>query len=386
MGCWSAMASPLNGAAAWRTRNGKLTLTWYRPAGAGVPSPFSPCQTAGTRAVSPGRSSFTFRSDEQPNVWSGARFGGTNGIADGLVIDSADQRTRPATASASSPAGGSPGWTTCAGGPSSATSSRRSHPPPCQKTIPDPSFVALATSWTASPARTRSVESWIVRTTPWSSVDRETGAPSTGGGSVAATEGEEVAGAPDDADADPGAPVEAGGLDEGVAAHAIRARTRPLDRLNVRRREVIGPRRRSPGGCSEAMAERAGFEPAMGCPIPHFQCGALGHYATSPSETIRPGGRTRRAVDRSSVAERVGFEPTLALTRPLFESSTINHSDTSPPGSLPDGSWRDHRLVRAGRDLDGRLSRRRRSSACRQTAPPPRRDGSRTRRSSGGEG
>ena len=25
------------------------------------------------------------------------------------------------------------------------------------------------------------------------------------------------------------------------------------------------------------MAERAGFEPAMGCPIPHFQCGALGH-------------------------------------------------------------------------------------------------------------
>jgi len=24
------------------------------------------------------------------------------------------------------------------------------------------------------------------------------------------------------------------------------------------------------------MAERAGFEPAMGCPIPHFQCGALG--------------------------------------------------------------------------------------------------------------
>ncbi len=26
----------------------------------------------------------------------------------------------------------------------------------------------------------------------------------------------------------------------------------------------------------ERMAERAGFEPAMGCPIPHFQCGALG--------------------------------------------------------------------------------------------------------------
>ena len=36
------------------------------------------------------------------------------------------------------------------------------------------------------------------------------------------------------------------------------------------------------GGQSRAsrarrMAERAGFEPAMGCPIPHFQCGALGH-------------------------------------------------------------------------------------------------------------
>jgi len=25
------------------------------------------------------------------------------------------------------------------------------------------------------------------------------------------------------------------------------------------------------------VAEREGFEPSMGCPIPHFQCGALGH-------------------------------------------------------------------------------------------------------------
>jgi len=24
------------------------------------------------------------------------------------------------------------------------------------------------------------------------------------------------------------------------------------------------------------LAERGGFEPPMGCPIPHFQCGALG--------------------------------------------------------------------------------------------------------------
>ena len=30
------------------------------------------------------------------------------------------------------------------------------------------------------------------------------------------------------------------------------------------------------------MAERVGFEPTMSCPIPHFECGALDHYATSP--------------------------------------------------------------------------------------------------------
>ena len=32
---------------------------------------------------------------------------------------------------------------------------------------------------------------------------------------------------------------------------------------------ALGPRR--------AVAERAGFEPAMGCPKPHFQCGAIVH-------------------------------------------------------------------------------------------------------------
>ena len=32
-----------------------------------------------------------------------------------------------------------------------------------------------------------------------------------------------------------------------------------------------------PSCCRARLAERAGFEPAMGCPIPHFQCGALGH-------------------------------------------------------------------------------------------------------------
>jgi hypothetical protein len=27
----------------------------------------------------------------------------------------------------------------------------------------------------------------------------------------------------------------------------------------------------------DGMAERAGFEPATGCPEPHFQCGAIVH-------------------------------------------------------------------------------------------------------------
>jgi hypothetical protein len=121
---------------------------------------------------------------------------------------------------------------------------------------------------------------------------------------------------------------------------------RPLDRPSVRSRKIIGPRRWSRRTCSGALAERAGFEPAMGCPIPHFQCGALGHYATSPQGTIRPGGRIRRVVGRSRVAERVGFEPTLAFTRPLFESGTINHSDTSPPTILSDVYPGDHWPVR----------------------------------------
>ena len=30
-------------------------------------------------------------------------------------------------------------------------------------------------------------------------------------------------------------------------------------------------------GTSAGVAERAGFEPAMGCPKPHFQCGAIVH-------------------------------------------------------------------------------------------------------------
>src|SRR6185503_853404 len=182
-------------------------------------SPVSPCHTAATRAVSPGCSSLIFRSEVQANIWSGARLGGTNGIADGLVIDSADQRTRPATASGPSPPGGSPGWTTWVGGASRLTSCRRSQPPPCQKTMPAPVLVAVTMSWTGSPARTWSVESWSERTTPWSSVERDTGAPSTGGGAVTAApaEGE-----------DDGEPAGADGLAPGAAPHAVRTRMRPL--------------------------------------------------------------------------------------------------------------------------------------------------------------
>ena len=31
------------------------------------------------------------------------------------------------------------------------------------------------------------------------------------------------------------------------------------------------------GQAGGEMAERAGFEPATGCPEPHFQCGAIVH-------------------------------------------------------------------------------------------------------------
>ena len=32
------------------------------------------------------------------------------------------------------------------------------------------------------------------------------------------------------------------------------------------------------------LAERVGFEPTEACTSPHFECGALDHYATSPRE------------------------------------------------------------------------------------------------------
>ena len=32
------------------------------------------------------------------------------------------------------------------------------------------------------------------------------------------------------------------------------------------------------------MAERVGFEPTVSCPTPHFECGALDHYATLPTK------------------------------------------------------------------------------------------------------
>ena len=31
-----------------------------------------------------------------------------------------------------------------------------------------------------------------------------------------------------------------------------------------------------------SLAERVGFEPTEACTSPHFECGALDHYATSP--------------------------------------------------------------------------------------------------------
>ncbi len=36
------------------------------------------------------------------------------------------------------------------------------------------------------------------------------------------------------------------------------------------------------GVFAEEVAEREGFEPSVSCPTPHFECGALDHYATSP--------------------------------------------------------------------------------------------------------
>jgi hypothetical protein len=38
---------------------------------------------------------------------------------------------------------------------------------------------------------------------------------------------------------------------------------------------ALGGLRRQAGSPMK-LAEREGFEPSMGCPIPHFQCGALG--------------------------------------------------------------------------------------------------------------
>lgn len=34
------------------------------------------------------------------------------------------------------------------------------------------------------------------------------------------------------------------------------------------------------------MADRVGFEPTVSCPTPHFECGALDHYATCPGEIM----------------------------------------------------------------------------------------------------
>ena len=44
------------------------------------------------------------------------------------------------------------------------------------------------------------------------------------------------------------------------------------------------------------VAERVGFEPTVPCDTPHFECGALDHYATSPqvrSDIIPDSSRIR---------------------------------------------------------------------------------------------
>ena len=45
----------------------------------------------------------------------------------------------------------------------------------------------------------------------------------------------------------------------------------------------------------EGLAERVGFEPTEACTSPHFECGALDHYATSPGvdyARFEPAGAT----------------------------------------------------------------------------------------------
>ena len=38
------------------------------------------------------------------------------------------------------------------------------------------------------------------------------------------------------------------------------------------------------------VAERVGFEPTKSCPLPHFECGALDHYATPPGAIMTDSG------------------------------------------------------------------------------------------------
>ena len=60
------------------------------------------------------------------------------------------------------------------------------------------------------------------------------------------------------------------------------------------------------------MAERAGFEPAMGFPIRHFQCRALGLYATSPCRAPR----RRSAMGHARVAHATRLDYRLPIAHP----------------------------------------------------------------------
>ena len=55
-----------------------------------------------------------------------------------------------------------------------------------------------------------------------------------------------------------------------------------------------------------SLAERGGFEPPKSCPLPHFECGALDHYATSPLTIIPVDLRSPATVD-SRVTRRRGL-------------------------------------------------------------------------------
>ena len=111
-------------------------------------------------------------------------------------------------------------------------------------------------------------------------------------------------------------------------------------------------------GFDQLVAERAGFEPAVGFPTQHFQCCTFSHSDTSPcgggdDEASRgeppgwDGVPASSRARRENVAERVGFEPTEAV-KP-HQISSLAPSTTRTPLR---GRAADHtRIVRPGKDV-----------------------------------